>query len=357
VVECNNNATIGERKNMNLPGVVVDLPTVTEKDKDDILNWGVVNRIDMIAASFVRKASDVLTIRKMLGTQAKAIKIICKIENQEGMENFDEILEVTDGIMVARGDLGMELPPEKVFLAQKMMIQKCNMAGKPVITATQMLESMIVNPRPTRAECTDVANAVLDGTDCVMLSGETAGGQYPEEAVKLMASVCVEAESALNYDKIFQETLSATQLRGAVHVDEGIASSAVLTANACKAKMIVILTETGNTARLVAKYRPRQNILVLTTSDRAARTCGGLLRGCDSMLLGSLVGAGGVLARAETYALKHGLVKDGDIVVAIHGVSDTKSGNTNLMKVLTFGQQKKRQGNGSDLGPAAKRSR
>jgi pyruvate kinase len=194
-----NNASMGERKNMNLPGVVVDLPTFTEKDVDDIVNFGIKHKVDFIAASFVRKASDVKNLRKLLADNGgQHIKIICKIENQEGLENYDEILQATDSIMVARGDLGMEIPPSKVFLAQKLMIRKANIAGKPVITATQMMESMIEvsvihhqpvcavtlsmapntmhlffpkNPRPTRAECSDVANAVYDGTDCVMLSG------------------------------------------------------------------------------------------------------------------------------------------------------------------------------------------
>ena len=168
-----NNCEIGERKNMNLPGVVVDLPTFTEKDVDDIVNWGIKHNVDYIAASFVRKGSDVVNLRKLLADNGGShIKIICKIENQEGLENYDEILKETDGIMVARGDLGMEIPPSKVFLAQKLMIRKANLVGKPVVTATQMLESMINNPRPTRAECSDVANAVFDGTDAVMLSGK-----------------------------------------------------------------------------------------------------------------------------------------------------------------------------------------
>jgi pyruvate kinase len=320
---------------MNLPGAKVLLPTLTEKDEDDLVNFGLVQGVDFIAASFVRTAQDIENIRSVLGPRGRAIKIIAKIESQEGLENFDEILAKTDGIMVARGDLGMEIPPEKVFLAQKMMIRKANIAGKPVITATQMLESMIKNPRPTRAECTDVANAVLDGTDCVMLSGETANGEYPVEAVQMMGKICVQAEGAIQHDELYQALRnSVLENTGAMSTQEAIASSAVKTAIDICAKMIVVLTESGTTARLISKYRPAQPILVLTALGETARQSEGLLKGTTARVMGSMIGTDSILYRATDLGKQFGWIQKGDTVVAIHGMQEARSGSTNMLKVL-----------------------
>lgn len=326
-----NDGMLGQRKGVNLPGVVVDLPAVTEKDIADI-RFGVRQGVDFIAASFVRNAAAVQLIREVLGEDGSHIKIISKIENQEGLNNFDEILEMSDGIMVARGDLGVEIPIEQVALAQKMMIRKCNLAGKLVITATQMLESMVSNPSPTRAEASDVANAVFDGSDCVMLSGETAKGDYPVEAVTIMAGICREAEDNIDYLKAFhaiRDSLSYISLS----ISEAVASSAVKAAFDLNASLVIVFTETGNTARFVAKYRPRCPILCITSDEQVARqslTSRGLL----PLLVGSTRGQDSLVYRAVQVAKKLKMCKMGDIVVATGGAKEGVAGLTNNLKVL-----------------------
>ena len=329
-----NNCSIGERKNMNLPGVVVDLPTLTDKDINDIAAWGCKNKVDFIAASFVRKGSDVHKIREVLDSNGgESTKIICKIENLEGLENYHEILAATDGIMVARGDLGMEIPPEKVFLAQKMMIREANIAGKPVITATQMLESMINNPRPTRAECSDVANAVHDGTDCVMLSGETANGPYFENAVSVMVNTCIEAESSINFDALYQSVRNSTKARYTNLANiESLASSAVKTAIDINAKLILVLSESGASARQIAKFRPNMPIAVLTDSATVARQSNGILKGCYSFVVDSLEDTDEIVREVNTEIVNCGIAKEGDLFVIVCG-SNHGMGANNQVKV------------------------
>jgi len=334
-----NNGTLSSRKGVNLPKTEVDLPALSEKDKKDLL-FGVKNGVDMIFASFIRRGQDVKDIRTVLGPDGANIKIIVKIENEQGVENFDEILRETDGVMVARGDLGIEIPASQVFLAQKMMIAKCNIAGKPVIVATQMLESMTYNPRPTRAEISDVANAVLDGADCVMLSGETAKGTYPVESVLMMAETCLLAEAAICYPPLYDE-LRGIQPRPTETV-ETVAIAAVAAASEQNASAIIVLSTSGNTARLISKYRPRIPIITVTRNEQTARQIH-LHRGCYPFWYPEPRGIHESQWQKDVdnrirFGLKNALalniIKTGTTVIAVQGWKGGL-GHTNTMRILS----------------------
>jgi pyruvate kinase len=330
--EIQNSGPIKSKKGVNVPGVAISLPGITEKDANDIL-FGIEQGIDFIAASFVRRASDVLEIRELLERHnATHIQIIAKIENRQGVDNLDEILEVADGLMVARGDLGVEIPVEEVPLVQKMMIEKCNRVGKPVITATQMLDSMQRNPRPTRAEATDVANAIFDGTDAIMLSGETAAGKYPVESVLTMARIAERAEAALEYREIFLRQASAQQTTVTEAISQAVANSALdLDADA-----IITSTESGYTARMVSKYRPKAPIVAVTPSEHVMRTLQ-LVWGVTPVLGRPAKTTDEMFDIAVKGAIDSGLVKLGDTVVITAGVPVGRSGSTNLIKIHTVG--------------------
>ena len=318
---------LSNNKSINIPDTHIDLPALTDRDKED-LRFAAENDFDFVAASFVRQASDVTEIRAVLDAHGgKDIGIIAKIENREGVENMDEIVAVSDGIMVARGDLGVEIPAHDVPILQKRMIKSCIRKGRPVITATQMLDSMIRNPRPTRAEVSDVANAVFDGTSCVMLSGETASGKYPIEALKTMAQIVMAAENNIDYWKRFRKaTYDHTTT-----ITDAISHTGCLTAMDLDASAIIIPTQSGYTARMVSRFRPKCIIVALSPDENIRRRLA-ISWGVVPLLCGTVDSTDRLFSLCVQSAKKEGLVQSGETVVITAGVPIGKSGSTNLIK-------------------------
>ncbi|MDG4656532.1 pyruvate kinase [Ectobacillus antri] len=330
-----NSGIVKNKKGVNVPNVSIKLPGITEKDVQDIV-FGIEQGVDFIAASFVRKASDVLEIRELLAEhKASHIQIIPKIENQEGIDNIDAILEVSDGLMVARGDMGVEIPPEEVPLVQKRLIKKCNLLGKPVITATQMLDSMQRNPRPTRAEASDVANAIFDGTDAIMLSGETAAGLYPVESVKMMATIASRVERSLQYQDIFRKRMKEAK----ASITDAISQSVAHAAMTLDVAAIVAPTESGYTAKMISKYRPKSPIVAVTSDEHVCRKLA-LVWGVQAYLANEkATSTDEMLDTAIHTGMEAGIIGFGDTVVITAGVPIGETGTTNLMKIHVVGEQ------------------
>ena len=324
-----NGGELGERKGVNVPNVSIKLPALTEKDKEDI-RFGIKQGFDFIAASFVRTADCIREIKAMLDEAGSSIKVIAKIENAEGIENLDEIIAEADGIMVARGDMGVEIPPEYVPVIQQKIIQKVYTAGKPVITATQMLDSMISHPRPTRAEATDVANAIFQGTSATMLSGETAAGKYPVQALQMMSRIAEHMEQNIDYNTIFKKT----DRNENPDITNAIAHATCLTAIDLKASAILAVTKSGSTAHMMSKHRPGCLIGACTSSERVLRQLN-LSWGVYPMLIKEEYSSEILCLRAIEAAQKHKLVKVGDTIVFAGGVPLGIPGRTNLIRVCT----------------------
>ncbi len=329
-----NPGIVKNKKGVNVPGVRTDLPAVSEKDYNDIL-FGIESDVDFIAASFVRTAADVKEIRKILEeNNGRHIRIISKIENAEGVDNIDEIIAISDGIMVARGDLGVEVPIEAVPLIQKKIISKCNFAGKPVITATQMLDSMMRNPRPTRAEVADVANAILDGTDAVMLSGETAAGKYPVESVAQMREIAIAAEAELNYEALLYDR-SRIKDTG---VTDAIGYATCASAQGLKAEAILTPTTSGYTPTVVSKFRPKAPIIATMSSERVARRLS-LNWNVFPLVIEYRDTTTESIELSVREAVAAGHIGIHDLIIITAGVPTGIEGNTNMMRVHIVGRE------------------
>ncbi len=329
-----NDGKLSNNKSINLPDVKLSMPFVSEKDRNDII-FGIENGFDFIACSFTRSKEDILEVRKILEEyNCTDMRVFAKLENGEGIENLDEILEVVDGIMVARGDMGVEIDFTEIPRIQKEIIKKCCKAGKPAITATQMLESMIENPRPTRAEITDVANAVYDGTSAIMLSGETAAGKHPIEAVKTMAAVAEKTENNIDY----AAQLKALTYTGNIGVTDAVAHAACVTAMDIGAKAIITVTKSGFTARNVSKYRTNLPIIGCTDSESVCRRMA-LSWGVVPLLMDTVSSTDELIDISTAAAKREKMIADGDMVVITAGVPVGVSGSTNILKAHVVGEE------------------
>ncbi|MCW6653196.1 pyruvate kinase [Aerococcaceae bacterium NML210727] len=327
VVEAQNDGIIAKQKGVNIPYTKIPFPALAERDNADI-RFGLEQGLNFIAISFVRTAKDVEVVREICReTGNDHVQLIAKIENQQGIDNIDEILEAADGIMIARGDLGVEIPAEEVPIQQKLIIKKCNAASKPVITATQMLDSMQNNPRPTRAEVGDVANAIFDGTDAVMLSGETANGKYPVESVQMMANICVRTEDFIRSHRA-EESLTFAH----TSTTEAVAQSVVQAATNLDIKTIVAATSSGSTARKISKYRPYANIVAATFDEKTARSLA-LVWGVLPYVVDKPASTDAMIDSARELAKEKGFVKEGEAIIITAGVPVAEIGTTNLMKI------------------------
>lgn len=333
VCRVNNNGVISNKKGVNVPGVHLSMPFISDKDREDIL-FAIKYKFDFIAASFVRTADDVLEIRKMLNKHKSQTKIIAKIENYQGVENIDEIIQVSDGIMIARGDMGVEIPYEEVPVIQKMIIKKVYNSAKQVITATQMLDSMMKNPRPTRAETTDVANAIYDGTSAIMLSGETAAGAYPVDALKTMVKIAVRTEADIDYKKRFH-MLDVCQ---SPDITDAISRATVTTAHDLNAKMIITVTTSGKTARIISRYRPECQILGCTTDPIVCRQLN-MAWGVTPLLMEVEHDTFELFDHAIQAVEDAGYLEDGELAVLTAGVPLGMAGTTNIIKVQIAGSK------------------
>ncbi len=329
VCEVVNGGLLKNKKGINLPGVRLSIPAITEKDKAD-LKFGLEQEVDFVALSFVRDPDDVHYLRQLIGDHWPPVFVIAKLEKPEALEHLDEIIDASDGVMIARGDLGVELPPEKVPAAQKLITRKANAAGKPVITATQMLESMIENPRPTRAEASDVANAIFDGTDAIMLSGETASGKYPVEAIKMMGRIAEAAEGSVDYGELKKHPAPTSA--------HAIAHAACAMAVDMKAKAIAAFTKTGSTARFISQLRPPMPIIALTQQLHVYRQIA-LCWGVTPVMLMEVTDSEGTLALVEETLMKKKFVVGGDSMVITGGLPIAARGQANFVKLSVLPQK------------------